>query len=710
MTTVKTNFSPINDGFHFINYFELSLPKFDLPLVGKVDLTKLAYGLCGGMCFGVLDYYYTGKPRPAEADVKKIDQKLFTYLCTRQLDSLMIATLFRVLEWMMKEEGEIGQRMAKNEIPKLRRMLDRGDPAVLVLVRGRGAVNPTENHQVLAIGYDFDPVSKHMTVFLYDPNHPRKEPTITLNLSNPSQGLSLAQSTGETLFGFFVNKYKPEKKPPVFVAAAVSFEAPVAPPVAGINLRWPVDSSRVNQYFGENPASYRPFKLPGHEGLDLYAPSGANVYAAADGVVYQTGQPPDHPYGLHVRIRHTAGKRVFHTIYAHLSQAKVQINQRISAGDLIGLADNSGNSFGSHLHLTLKIDGEQTAGYPAGIVDPLPYLQAGMQPAPDAGSGLPAPSGVTLYTSSQVDLRAEPSESAKPLAMLPSGEALISLGDASRINNQVGKAGEWLLVQTASGLVGNAPAWQLQTGMQAFPPSDLVIYPLESVNLRSGPATTFTLLTTLSASDPLTVLGDADVARTKLGRANAWLQVQTANGQKGFVAGWLVHSTAQPVTGSGLAGYPVSLLNVRAQPATSANTLTVVTPTDRLAVLGDKDTARAAIGQAGRWLSVRTPSGYMGFAAAWLVREAGSTPPAVVPASGQMNVYPITDLNLRAQASSNSPRVTGAFRNDSLLVLEPDQNAARQKIGQPNQWIYVQAKDGQRGFAAAWFLSDNHLP
>jgi murein DD-endopeptidase MepM/ murein hydrolase activator NlpD len=51
---------------------------------------------------------------------------------------------------------------------------------------------------------------------------------------------------------------------------------------------------------------------------------------------------------------------VYHTIYAHLSRIDVQVDQNVAAGDLIGLADNTGNSFGSHLHLTLKIDGEQT--------------------------------------------------------------------------------------------------------------------------------------------------------------------------------------------------------------------------------------------------------------------------------------------------------------------------------------------------------------
>ncbi len=50
-------------------------------------------------------------------------------------------------------------------------------------------------------------------------------------------------------------------------------------------------------------------------------------------------------------------------------------------------------------------------------------------------------------------------------------------------------------------------------------------------------------------------------------------------------------------------------------------------------------------------------------------------------------------------------RVGGALHNEPLALLDADLAAARAKIGQPEQWLYVQKANGQRGWAAAWFLS-----
>ncbi len=134
MTAVRTNFSPTKDGFKFINYFEIKLPRFKIPFAGEVDLNDVVFGLCGGMCFSALDYYYANQPVPTDTDVFKINRKLFTYLADRQLDSIPLANLVRVIDWMLREPSDLGQRMARYEIPKLRRLLDKGQPAVITLI------------------------------------------------------------------------------------------------------------------------------------------------------------------------------------------------------------------------------------------------------------------------------------------------------------------------------------------------------------------------------------------------------------------------------------------------------------------------------------------------------------------------------------------------------------------------------------------------
>lgn len=150
----------------------------------------------------------------------------------------------------------------------------------------------------------------------------------------------------------------------------------VEPAPDDFKLRWPTESHTVMQWFGANPEVYRRWGLPGHEGIDFVADFNSPVYACADGEVYMVHDGTmGHAYGIHVRIRHASG---FKTVYAHLNQVLVHSGTVVKAGDLIGLADSTGNSATSHLHLTLKREGATTAGltsFPGDIVNPWPYLE-----------------------------------------------------------------------------------------------------------------------------------------------------------------------------------------------------------------------------------------------------------------------------------------------------------------------------------------------
>lgn len=140
-----------------------------------------------------------------------------------------------------------------------------------------------------------------------------------------------------------------------------------------IELLWPTDYVQVNQPFGANQHIYRHWGLPGHEGIDIAAPHGSNIYACASGSVYSIFFSK--AYGINVRIDHENG---YKTIYAHLQRALVSIGDRVVAGEVIGLADSTGNSSGSHLHLTLKKEGataNKETIFPNDIVDPTPFLK-----------------------------------------------------------------------------------------------------------------------------------------------------------------------------------------------------------------------------------------------------------------------------------------------------------------------------------------------
>ncbi len=142
-------------------------------------------------------------------------------------------------------------------------------------------------------------------------------------------------------------------------------------------LLWPTDYSFITQEYGANPQIYSRFGMPGHEGVDIRALNNTNIYCCADGVVYRVHNNPDprvHAYGKHVRVRHKDG---YKTVYGHLARPLVQVGQELKAGELLGRANSTGASTGSHLHLTLKRDGATDRGetnYPKDIIDPTPFL------------------------------------------------------------------------------------------------------------------------------------------------------------------------------------------------------------------------------------------------------------------------------------------------------------------------------------------------
>ena len=703
MSKVLTSFSPVSQGFQFPNYFTVKLPvKFQLPLAGTVDLNNVVFGLCGGMCFAALDYFYTRHILPRYVSPQELDSRLLVFLCERQIDSLQVPVLLKVIDWMASGNDSIAARMIKSEIPKLRRTLDRGEPAVLCLIRTHGLENPTQNHQVVATGYDLD--AGMMTISLYDPNHPGQTPTIRVCLNR--RDFSIQQSSGEALRGFFLIPYKTQKAVPLSAEEtpfdALSFDLSAAPEPP-FRLKWPVDSRRINQRFGENPAMYRPFKLAGHEGVDFFAPSGAQVYAAFDGTVYEAKYRG--AYGNQVRIRHEHNGTKFQTVYAHLERTLAAAGQEVKAGELIGIADNTGNSHGAHLHLTLFIDGAKTPGYYDGIVDPWPYLEGNEPPA------LPTLSGVFVYTMNEAHLRALPSTvNTAVLTTLPAGERLPVFGEAAAARNRIGKKDQWLQVQTSSGQVGYVAAWLVSdAAQQVLPPSDLVVYAFDNQVIHTGPGLGLGSVGKISPTSPLIVLGNTETGQSKVGQAGQWLQVQAQDGTHGFVPAWMVHVTGQAPPTTNLVISPTGNVNLRAQPNTNPGTdiLAVVTPEDALTVLGDKAQAQAKIGVEGQWINVRAPNGVMGWTAAWFVsvRNNSVKAPQQVTASALL-VYPTPEIgiNIRATADASAMRISGALCGEPLTVIEADLNAARAKVGVQDQWLYVQKENGNRGWAAAWFV------
>jgi murein DD-endopeptidase MepM/ murein hydrolase activator NlpD len=118
-------------------------------------------------------------------------------------------------------------------------------------------------------------------------------------------------------------------------------------------LTWPV-SGPVTSPFG-----YRWGRL--HAGIDIAAPSGTPIHAAASGTVVLAGWTGG--YGNFTCIDHGGALA---TCYAHQSSYAVSSGAQVSQGQVIGYVGNTGHSFGSHLHFEVRVNGAP--------VDPLGYL------------------------------------------------------------------------------------------------------------------------------------------------------------------------------------------------------------------------------------------------------------------------------------------------------------------------------------------------
>jgi murein DD-endopeptidase MepM/ murein hydrolase activator NlpD len=92
-----------------------------------------------------------------------------------------------------------------------------------------------------------------------------------------------------------------------------------------------------------------------HEGMDLVAPAGTPVYAAADGVV--AGAAPNGRYGNWIRIEH-GGKLA--TVYGHLMAFApgIEAGESVVRGELIGFVGSTGRSTGAHLHFEVLDNGK----------------------------------------------------------------------------------------------------------------------------------------------------------------------------------------------------------------------------------------------------------------------------------------------------------------------------------------------------------------
>jgi murein DD-endopeptidase MepM/ murein hydrolase activator NlpD len=136
--------------------------------------------------------------------------------------------------------------------------------------------------------------------------------------------------------------------------------------------------------YGDSISLYKKFGLKGHNGIDFAAKDWETVFSSFEGIVTEVCTERERGLGVGItsvdKYEIAGGNYKIKIRYWHLAGMNVKLGDRVRVADILGWADNTGYSTGTHLHFEIKPvdDNEnnvlQNNGY-YGAVDPLPYLQ-----------------------------------------------------------------------------------------------------------------------------------------------------------------------------------------------------------------------------------------------------------------------------------------------------------------------------------------------
>jgi hypothetical protein len=197
-----TEFTANRHGSHFANTFVN--PVVNIPGLGDIN----TYGLCGGMTFASLDYFYAGGPGPthnasdfgAGTTNPPPGSRLYQYIYGRQLNSFDPRVNPSVVKFLT-QSWPIGRSAyevtVEDEWPLIMNEIDAGRPAPIGLISSGSVV---ESHQVVAIGYSTNPSRR---IQIYDCNYP--DTAVELVLDDGAR--AVIESTGDRWVGLFLEQY-----------------------------------------------------------------------------------------------------------------------------------------------------------------------------------------------------------------------------------------------------------------------------------------------------------------------------------------------------------------------------------------------------------------------------------------------------------------------------------------------------------------------
>jgi hypothetical protein len=210
----STRFDPHTHGFHFTNDFVVSANR-----IGPLPDIKFG-GLCGGMSYAALDYFYAHKSTPRDDFSPFVGSTLEAYIFERQQQSIVKspANLARWTELTVNPFGARNDEFYRwaigERFDELRARIDDGKPVPLGLKGG----DNYGDHQVVAIGYEMGRYrgdkgahQEDIRILIYDPNYPNE----TTTLITDERNRKIIRSNGVGRWqGYFVDPEYRAVRPP----------------------------------------------------------------------------------------------------------------------------------------------------------------------------------------------------------------------------------------------------------------------------------------------------------------------------------------------------------------------------------------------------------------------------------------------------------------------------------------------------------------
>jgi murein DD-endopeptidase MepM/ murein hydrolase activator NlpD len=226
-----------------------------------------------------------------------------------------------------------------------------------------------------------------------------------------------------------------------------------------------------------------------HDGIDIAAPTGTPVRAAACGTVSLAGQQSG--YGNIVCITHTSQ---FSTCYAHLSRFGVTSGAQVQQGQVIGYVGCTGSCTGPHLHFETRVNGQAQ--------DPRTYLSGGS--IPGAQATVAGASSTGTKTSSTSTAQATVTQTASGSTTATAPETVQVAPSASNATATDVTATAALPAETAPAEIAVEPAAD-QVAVEAVAPAEVAAEPVATEPVATEPVTVEAAAPAEVAAEPVAV-------------------------------------------------------------------------------------------------------------------------------------------------------------------------------------------------------------